>query len=458
MIRGVRKKVAVKDLHFGMYVFELDRPWTETPFMFQGFTLRTEQQLDVLRKYCEFVHVDQERSDTVLKPQLEPSRRRRPAGPAGPLPGTRRVAHVERVEVEKELAPAREARVHAEEKISDVFNTVKAGGALDAGTVKTAVTRMSESIMRNPDALMLFSALKQRGGYFLDRAMNCSIYLITFTRFLGMEQADIERAGMVGMSQDVGMLRPARCRAAEARAADARRDHAGAHACRLGAEKIQESGMSADVAEIAGQHHEREDGSGYLQGLKGSEMKVIGACAGIVDTFGAMTTKRPYADAISPSNVLGIMHKWKDKTFNGWLIEEFIRCIGVFPVGSVVELNSGEVGVVISQNTVRRLQPRVLVVRDSNGNPVHPHKLLDLSKSPKATRGRALSHPAHAGVRPLRRQLAGPLSLAGSCARQRVPDRAQLIGQVFRRERLRDRSQRRPAPAVRRARAATPLR
>jgi HD-GYP domain-containing protein (c-di-GMP phosphodiesterase class II) len=154
---------------------------------------------------------------------------------------------------------------------------------------------------------------------------------------------------------------------------------------KLGEEKIQQSGMSPDVAEIASQHHEREDGSGYLQGFKGSEMKVIGACAGIVDTFGAMTTKRPYADAISPSNVLGIMHKWKDKIFNGWLIEEFIRCIGVFPVGSVVELNSGEVGVVISQNIVRRLQPRVLVVRDSNGNAVHPHKRLDLSKSPKAT-------------------------------------------------------------------------
>src|SRR4029078_2395498 len=141
---GLRKKVAVKDLHFGMYVFELDRPWTETPFMFQGFTLRTEQQLDVLRKYCEFVHVDQERSDTVLKPQLgaAPAAPARPAGPSGPLPGTRRVAHVERVEVEQELAPARAARVQAEEKISDVFNTVKAGGALDAGTVKTAVTRM----------------------------------------------------------------------------------------------------------------------------------------------------------------------------------------------------------------------------------------------------------------------------------------------------------------------------
>ena len=379
----VRKKVAVKDLHFGMYVFELDRPWTETPFIFQGFTLRTEQQLEILRKYCEYVHVDQERSDAVLRPQLGAAAAMQQ--PAGPLPGTRRIAHVEHITVSEELPQAREARTQAETRISDVFSTVKAGGALDADSVKTAVTRMSESIMRNPDALMLFSALKARGGYFLDRAMNCSIYLITFTRFLGMEQPDIERAGMVGMSLDVGMLqipdavlqKPGPLTPEEIKLV---RTHVA-----LGVRKMEESGMAAGIAGIAAQHHEREDGSGYPEGLRGAQMSVIGACAGIIDTFGAMTTKRPYADAISPSNVLGIMHKWKDKVFNGWLIEEFIRCIGVFPVGSVIELNSGEVGVVISQNTVRRLQPRVLVVRDSNGNPVHPHKLLDLSKSPRAT-------------------------------------------------------------------------
>lgn len=380
----VRKKVAVKDLQFGMYVFELDRPWTETPFVFQGFTLRNEQQLEILRKHCQFVLVDQARSDAVLQPQLGPM-----AGgvhsATGPLPGTKRVAHVERVTVNEELPPAREARTHAEARITDVFQTVKAGGALDADSIKSAVSRMSESIMRNPDALMLFSALKARGGYFLDRAMNCSIYLITFTRFLGMEQPDIEKAGMVGMSLDVGMLqipdailqKPGPLTPEEIRIVRTHVD--------LGTKKMQESGMAADIVAFAAQHHERADGSGYPKGLRGTDLNAIGACAGIIDTFGAMTTKRPYADAISPSNVLGIMHKWKDKVFNGWLIEEFIRCIGVFPVGSVVELNSGEVGVVISQNTIRRLQPRVLVVRDAGGNPVHPHKLLDLSKSPKAT-------------------------------------------------------------------------
>jgi len=379
----VKSKVAVTDLQFGMYVFELDRPWTETPFMFQGFHVRTQQQIDMLKKYCEFVYVDAERSypdPERLPPAPAPAAARRPEGP---LPGTRRVAHVEQVAVEAEFEPARQARVAAESVVADAFTAVKAGQALDAPTVKQAVTNMSESIMRNPDALMLFSALKERGGYFLDRAMNCSIYMITFSRFLGMEQPDIERAGVVGLLQDVGMLqmpesivqKPGPLTPEEIRLVRT-------HVAR-GSEAIVSSGISADVAEITAQHHEREDGSGYLKGLQGSEMHAIGACAGVVDTFCAMTTKRPYAEAISPSNVLGIMHKWKDKTFNAWLIEEFIRCIGIFPVGSAVELNSGEIGIVISQNTVRRLQPRVLVVRDANGNPMQPHKLLDLSRSPK---------------------------------------------------------------------------
>ncbi len=379
----MKNKVAVQDLQFGMYVFELDRPWIETPFMFQGFNLRTEQQLEVLKKCCEYVYVDSERS--TQDPGRPPAAAAAPKRPAGPLPGTRQITHVEHVEVENELEPARDARVFAESAVAEAFATVKAGGALDATTVQAAVSKMSESIMRNPDALMLFSALKERGGYFLDRAMNCSIYMITFTRFLGMEQADIERAGVVGLLQDVGMLlMPEAVLAKPGPLAPDEISLVRTHV-RRGAETILASGTSAAIAEIASQHHEREDGSGYPGGLRGPETAVIGACAGIVDTFGAMTTKRPYADAISPSNVLGIMHKWKDKTFNSWLVEEFIRCIGVFPVGSEVELNTGEIGIVISQNTVRRLQPRVLVVRDGSGNPVHPHKLLDLSRSPKAT-------------------------------------------------------------------------
>jgi hypothetical protein len=80
-----------------------------------------------------------------------------------------------------------------------------------------------------------------------------------------------------------------------------------------------------------------------------------------------------------------MMHKWRGQIFHPTLIEEFIRCIGVFPVGSVVALNSGEVGVVITQNAVKRLQPRIMVVRDTKGNPLRPQKLLDLARSPKVS-------------------------------------------------------------------------
>jgi hypothetical protein len=276
--------------------------------------------------------------------------------------------------------------VQAENKISDVFNTVKAGGALDAGTVKTAVTRMSESIMRNPDALMLFSALKQRGGYFLDRAMNCSIYLITFTRFLGMEQSDIERAGMVGMSQDVGMLglpeavlqKPGPLSPDEITLV---RTHV-----KLGEEKIQQSGMSPDVAEIASQHHEREDGSGYLQGFKGSEMKVIGACAGIVDTFGADDD-----EAAVRRRDLAVQRARHHAQVEGQDLQRLVdRGIHPLhrrvPVGSVVELNSrrGRRGD-LAEHCAQAAAARARRCAMRTATPVHPHKLLDLSKSPKAS-------------------------------------------------------------------------
>jgi HD-GYP domain-containing protein (c-di-GMP phosphodiesterase class II) len=157
------------------------------------------------------------------------------------------------------------------------------------------------------------------------------------------------------------------------------------HAAR-GREILSATGdLPAEVAQIAGLHHERYDGSGYPGGLKGDALGVIGAMAGMVDTFDALTVKRPYAEAMSPSNALNLLYRMRGRTFHAQLVEQFIRCIGYFPVGSIVELNSGEVGVVVAQNAEQRLQPKVLVVRDARGQPLRPQKFLNLAKLPKAT-------------------------------------------------------------------------
>src|SRR5882672_3624999 len=133
MLREVKRRIPVSELRFGMYVAELDRPWTDTPFMFQGFMLSTQQRLDALKKYCSTVIIDPERSAAVEAPAL------------------------------------------------------RIGKTLDAQRLNAAVTSMTQSVLRNPDALLLFSQLRTKGEYTESHALDVSIYMITFGRFLQLE-------------------------------------------------------------------------------------------------------------------------------------------------------------------------------------------------------------------------------------------------------------------------------
>jgi HD-GYP domain-containing protein (c-di-GMP phosphodiesterase class II) len=369
-------KVNVGELKFGMYISDLDRPWTDTPFVFQGFVLKDDEQLQTLRKFCQFVMVDADLSEGGAAPVVG----------ATPLNGTGKVQHAEKVAVESELARARDAYFSSEAALAKAFESVGADQTFDSTQIKGAVTNMSQSVMRNPDALVLVSAMKERGNEVLDRAMKVSLYMIMFARFMGMEQANIERAGLVGLLQDIGMVRmPPEVVGRKGPLTDPERTLIKTHLEHTLKMLSETPGLGEEVGQLAVLHHERHDGSGYPRGLKGEAIPTLGAIAGLIDTFCALTAARPYADALAPSRALGMIHKWRGQAFHPTLVEEFIRCIGVFPVGSVVALNSGEIGVVIAQNTVKRLQPRIMVVRDAKGNQLRPQKLLDLARAPKAT-------------------------------------------------------------------------
>jgi len=125
------------------------------------------------------------------------------------------------------------------------------------------------------------------------------------------------------------------------------------------------AGLPKGLEDIVIQNHERLDGSGYPQGLRGRQISVDGAIAGLVDSYSAITSLRPYAEQVSPSAALSMLYKLRGTLFNEMLVEKFIQCIGVYPVGSTVELNTGEIGIVIAQNLERRLQPRVMVILDA---------------------------------------------------------------------------------------------
>ena len=242
---------------------------------------------------------------------------------------------------------------------------------------------MAESIKRNPDALVLFSTLKEREDL-IDKALHVSVYMVALARFLEMSEDDLEMAGLVGLLLDVGKLKiPNEVLAKRERLTPEELVLVRSHVTHSVAILDATPGISPEVVRAVAMHHERYDGSGYPKGLRGDELGLIASIAGLVDTFVGLTSKRPYASPVAPSNALNMLHKWRATAFHPILVEQFIRCIGIFPVGAVVELNSGEVAVVIAQNLEKRLQPRIMVVRDAAGNPLRPQKLLDLSKAPK---------------------------------------------------------------------------
>jgi cyclic di-GMP phosphodiesterase len=373
-----KKAVPVSLLKFGMFIHELDRPWTDTPFAFQGFLLRNMEQLDAIKKYCKTVYIDFDRSE--LNADAERSVMVATQARVTRLPPAPRIA------VERELEPAAKAYTQTRGTLTDVFASVRAGKLLEAGQVKESVKGITESVLRNPDALQLFTRLEEKGEYTQSHALDVAVYMTTFGRFLEMQDDEITTLGYLGLLQDIGKLRVS-TKLIE------KRD-------RLNVEEFEQAKLhvkfSADIIEetpnlphglsaLALLHHERYDGSGYPKGMKGSEIGRIGAIAAIVDTFDALTMKRPYADPVAPSAALGMLYKWRGTFFDSTLVEQFIRCIGVFPVGSVVELNTGEVGIVFAQNYEKRLQPRVMVIRDANGNSLRPQKVLDLARGPMAT-------------------------------------------------------------------------
>jgi HD-GYP domain-containing protein (c-di-GMP phosphodiesterase class II) len=362
----LKKRLPVGELKFGMYIAELDRPWTDTPFVFQGFILGTKPQLDALKKYCSSVVVDFDRSETHDEPR------------------DARKAYPEKASVEHEFEAAGAAMAVSESMMREVIASVRVGRTLDAERLRSAVTTMTESVLRNPDALLLFAQLRDKGEYTVSHALDVAVYMITFGRFLQLEQGQIEFLGYLGLLQDIGKLRlPLQLLEKRDRLTVEEFERAKLHVS-YSVEILRATpGLPPDLARLASLHHERHDGSGYPKHLRGPEIGMIGSIAAIVDTFDALTVKRPYASPIAPSAALNMLYKWRGVFFDSSLVEQFIRCIGIFPVGSVVELNSGEVGVVISQNMAKRLLPRVMLVRDAAGNPMRPHKLLDLSREPK---------------------------------------------------------------------------
>lgn len=295
---------------------------------------------------------------------------------------------IEEIAVEDELISAApvygEVLGSVEQLIKDVQNNLRP----DMERVRSGVDDMMHSVVRNPDALLWLTRLKRTDQYAYDHALDVSVLLMIFARSLGMEADEMSRLGTVGLMQDIGKIKlPSRLLQKSGPVTPTERKIFHSHVDYSVA--ILEAAGDADSAlvEIVSRHHERFDGSGYPAKMAGDSIGTQAQMAGIVDTYCAMTRERPWAKVFSAQEALEEVNKMRGGWFSESIVDAFIQCVGLYPVGTLVELHTGEVAVVIGQNRVRRLKPRVLVLLAPDKSP-NPHPpTLDLLYEPSAPDG-----------------------------------------------------------------------
>jgi HD-GYP domain-containing protein (c-di-GMP phosphodiesterase class II) len=186
---------------------------------------------------------------------------------------------------------------------------------------------------------------------------------------------------MLGLLQDVGKVKlPARLLDKEGSLTAEEMETCKGHVAHSVAILKNTTGIPTELPGLASLHHERYDGSGYPHGLKANQIGLFGGIAALIDCFDAITQQRPYGEAVAPSNALDMLYKSRDVHFDGGLVEQFIQCIGIYPVGALVELYTGEIGIVIAQNPTMRLMPRVLAALDSAKRPLKPPQVVEKAK------------------------------------------------------------------------------
>ena len=353
------KKVQIKahNLRLGMYVAELDKPWSESRFTFQGFPINDTDTLNAIQEECDWVYVDFQ-SEKAYKSYLQS------VGKQGPAT-KKKYRRTELEALKEELPRAQKNFTTSSKMVKNIMQKIIADEEFELEPVQNTVKECVDSILHNPDALMLLSNIKNADEYTAEHCLRVAIMSIAFGKYLGMSEEELQCIGIGAMLHDVGKMKipdkilnkPGKLTPAEF---CIMKDHAVEGYKILKDKKL----LSAGVIDIAHSHHEKIDGTGYPRKLLAHQISRYAKIVTVVDTFDAITSERVYSIAETPSQAFKVLRENAGTQFDAKIAEEFIKWMGVYPVGSIVEMQTGELGVVIRVHQEQKLKPRVLLVTD----------------------------------------------------------------------------------------------
>lgn len=373
-------KVRLPDLELGMYVSRLDRPWLETPYVLQGFYINSEEDIDELLKYCEYVYVDIELSKAQEEVAQKFNQRVLSSEEEKALLINKKPRkYQDETSFDTELEKAKSSHDGLSTIAESIMEDIANNKNLDLPSIKKAVAPMVDSVIRNPDAFAWLTRMKSKDNYTYKHSVSTSVWAVAFGRHLGLPKKDLQSLAIGGLLLDVGKVKLPEKLIKNTRKYNQYEFKLVKQHVNLSAEIVSSiNGLNDDIIDMINTHHERHKGDGYPNGLSGDEIKIFGKIAGIVDCYDAIISDRPYMPAMSPHDAVKKLYEWRDIDFQAELVEQFIQVVGIYPVGTVVELTDGRVGIVVIQHRVWRLRPQVMVLLDEDKSLYSEFEIINL--------------------------------------------------------------------------------
>ena len=441
------KKIAIDELRVGMFIVNLGRSWLSHPFLRNQLKIASEKQIQKMRRYgIQEVYIDPERGMDVPSPEphiedsiipvLEdsgenipaaetPAKTEEPSLPANTLSSTpgrttngpfeqmekaetgvfweQNVGQAEKnllsrqspvvtrivdqVPYAQEIKQAQVIQEEAQSAVRKIMHDVRMGRSIESDWVKRVVNKMVDSILRNHGALVSLARIKKYDEYTYVHSLNVCILCLSMGRHMSLSHEDMLEIGIGAFLHDVGKMKmPPHILQKAERLSENDWMEVRKHPIYSWEIMEQAKGIPERSRQIALQHHERCDGSGYPYGLKGDAIGLFGKVAGIVDFYDAITADRNYQKGIPPHEGIRQVYERSPVEFDRSVVDQFIQCIGIYPFGTLVLLDTEEIGIVCGVNSETLLRPKVLVIYRNSKVPYAQPLLADLREGSEQSR------------------------------------------------------------------------
>ncbi len=379
----MKRKISTRDLKVGMFVAQLDKRWEdapfEHPFQLQGFKVNNDEEKKRVQDECKYVYIDptlgigatryleEEQNLTTFVQKFEQFVNKAPQVK-------------DKLTSQEELPRARQVVDDAWQVYNRVISDVKNGKTVDTKGVERVVGSLVDSIIRNHTALGWLVRLKQQSDVAYDQSISVCVMALTFGRYLGLPKDELNILGSAALLQDIGLIHlPVNLLRKIDPLTGGEMKLIKRHVDMSVVMLRKQSELSPKVIDIVYAHHERFDGSGYPRGLEKNQIGILSTIAGLVDSYEAMLAERPYREARTSFQALMEIYEGRDRLFSNAIVEQFIQCVGIFPVGSFVQLTSGEIGVVVYRDRIQQLKPKVMIIMDKEGARIAAPETINLA-------------------------------------------------------------------------------